>query len=193
MGSPNSGVWENHSYRPLPEEVETLCNRTGAPPRLIAHLILVHDTAATLIDRITKAFPNLQFDKDSILFGAATHDLGKTTFRNELIEPGTLHESHGVELLKELGVPKERARFAFTHGNWMKLDQMQIEDMLVALADHCWKGKRNDELEALTVGLLSKASGHESWQCYAALDEILQDLTATADSRLAWQMSFSAE
>lgn len=93
-------------------------------------------------------------------------------------------------MLKGLGVPEERARFAFTHGNWRGLDPPRIEDLLVALADKCWKGKRVDELEALTVELLSKESGQESWQCYATLDEILREFSATADARLAWQISF---
>jgi hypothetical protein len=35
--------------RPLPEEARSLCQDLLAPPRLIAHLRLVHDVAASLI------------------------------------------------------------------------------------------------------------------------------------------------
>ncbi|MGA9670390.1 MAG: HD domain-containing protein, partial [Terracidiphilus sp.] len=73
----------------------------------MAHLILVHDAAATLVEKIAQAFPNLQLDRDLILFGAATHDLGKTTVREELSRSGKQHQSLGVDLLKSLGVSEE--------------------------------------------------------------------------------------
>jgi hypothetical protein len=183
-------VLAQNPYRPLPQEAETLCARVDAPPRLVAHLILVHDVAFTLVERIAEEFPDLRVGRELILFGAAAHDLGKAIIREELIKPGSLHEARGVCLLESLGVPKEQARFAFTHGNWKDLDSLQIEDLLVALADKCWKGKRVDDLETTIVALLSKESGQEIWQCYSILDEIVQELATNADSRLAWQMSF---
>ncbi len=189
----NSSPLSQNRYKPLPHQAVDLCERTGAPPRLLAHLILVHDFAVTLVEKIAQAFPNVHLDRDSVLFGAATHDLGKTIVREELSKSGKLHQSRGFELLKSLGVPEEHARFAFTHGNWRDLNPPKIEDLLVALADKCWKSKRIDELESLTVELLSKESGKESWECHATLDEILLELSAGADEKLAWQMSFPAE
>jgi len=179
-------------YTPLPDEVLDLCRRVGAPPRLLAHLILVHDVARMLAIRVQTAFPALNFDKDAVFFGAATHDLGKAIHREELSEPGKLHEFCGVELLKEHGVQENLAHFAYTHGNWNGSQPAQIEDLMVALSDNCWKGKRVPDLEALITDALVESTGEPQWKCYAALDDILQDLTANADARIEWQRSFPA-
>jgi hypothetical protein len=53
----------NSTYRQLPEETVNLLRQVAAPPRLIAHLILVHDVAATLVERVTAAFPEVHFCK----------------------------------------------------------------------------------------------------------------------------------
>ena len=177
-------------YRSLPPEATLICDRLSAAPRLVAHLVLVHDTACSLIERIEAAFPSAQFDVESICFGAATHDIGKTAHPQELTKSGEKHERAGVEILEALGVPKERARFAYTHANWNGPEQIKMEDLLVALADKCWKGKRDDELEGLMVDVLSAASGTPKWDCYAKLDEILQSIALDADARLAWQQRF---
>lgn len=177
-------------YRPLPLEAHRICNQFSAPPRLCAHLVLVHDTACSLIDQIHGAFPRLRFDAELVRFGAAVHDIGKSVHREELTEFGKeKHQKAGVEILESLGLPYERARFAFTHANWDG-EEITVEDLLVALADKCWKRKRIDKLESLTAEFLSTASGEPTWECYAKLDEILQSLAQDADKRLAWQASF---
>jgi HD superfamily phosphodiesterase len=177
-------------YSPLPNRVLDLCNGAEAPPRLVAHLILVHDVARRLVNGVQTAFPGLKLDEDAVFFGAATHDIGKALHRVELSEPGKLHELRGVELLKDLGVPLSLARFAYTHGNWNGTHPIQMEDLMVALADNCWKGKRVPDLEALTTAALAEITREPEWQCYAALDDLLQDLAAGADARLEWQHSF---
>jgi hypothetical protein len=145
------------------------------------------------VERLTQAFPNVTFDRDTVLFGAATHDLGKALDIAELVQPGKEHERRGFELLLDMGIAADRARFAFTHGNWDTVKDVALEDLLVALADNCWKGKRVAELETKTVNLLSSVSGKAAWDCYAELDDILGSLAADADSRLAWQHEFPAE
>lgn len=179
------------TYRQLPQETATLLRQVAAPPRLIAHLILVHDVAATLVDRVTTAFPEVTFGKEKVLFGASIHDFGKVIERSELIRSGTQHEQRGVELLRSMGVSSERARFAFTHGHW-DVPSVNLEDLLVALADKCWKGKRVDALEARITALLSAASKKPEWAVYAELDAIVGELTKDADARLAWQAAFEA-
>jgi hypothetical protein len=67
---------------------------------------------------------------------------------------------------------------------------VNLEDLLVALADKCWKGQRVDKLESKITALLSAASNKPEWACYAELDEILQGVTKNADARLAWQQAF---
>jgi putative nucleotidyltransferase with HDIG domain len=177
-------------YAPLPSEAMKLCAKVNAPPRLIAHLILVHDTARSLVTKLRAEFPSLDFDEHTVFFGAATHDLGKAIHREELSESGRQHELRGVELLKEHGVPEHLARFAYTHNNWKPSDAPQFEDLLVALADKTWKAKRIPELEAPMTTALAKRTGKPEWECYAILDNLLQDLSANSNANLEWQRSF---
>jgi putative nucleotidyltransferase with HDIG domain len=181
----------NSTYRPLPAEAACLLRQVHAQPRLIAHLILVHDVASKLVERLAEVFPELTFDAEAVLFGAATHDIGKAIEGAELIRSGEDHPKRGEELLRKLGVPPERARFAFTHGNWTTGEGVGLDDLLVALADKCWKGKRIAELETKVVNFIASVSGEPAWSCFAKLDEILQGLAVDADSRLAWLGSFA--
>lgn len=181
----------NAEFRPLPPEALRIYQQLSISPRLLAHLVLVHDTACKLIECIDDAFPGLDFDHEAVLFGAAVHDIGKTVHPNELIESGKKkHQKAGVEILESLGVPDKKARFAFTHSNWNDPQKITLEDLLVALADKCWKGKRISQLESLTAETLSNATGKPAWECYASMDEIIQSLSRNADKRLAWQASF---
>lgn len=145
-----------------------------------------------LIERMEAAFPAVTFDKTLVRFGAATHDLGKAIHSNELSKSGKEHQAAGMALLESLGVPRERARFALTHGHWDEPGNDSIEDLLVALADKCWRGKRNERLEATLADRLSLSTNEPLWSCFAKLDEILASLAKEADARLAWQHSFPA-
>ena len=185
--------FSNSAYLPLPPEAVVLLDSVSPPPRLVAHLVLVHDVASRLTDRVAQSFPAVAFDREAVLFGAATHDIGKAVETAELAQPGKEHEQRGVMMLQEMGIPEKRARFAITHGNWDNAPDIHFEDLLVALADNCWKGKRVDSLETKTVEFLSSASGLAAWTCYAELDEILGSLAEGADARLAWQARFGTE
>jgi hypothetical protein len=124
----------------LPGQVEKLCKTVNAPPGLIAHLTIVHDAAIRLVEAIKTEFPNLSFTEESILFGAAAHDIGKALYRSELSVAGSEHETVGERLLLELSIDKSLARFARSHAAWRNDDSLELEDLFVALADHCWKG-----------------------------------------------------
>ena len=174
-------------FAPLPAEVLEICRSVYASPRLVAHLTIVHDVAAKLLDHLHRAFPELHLDRDAVLFGAAVHDIGKAIHADELSGPGSQHERQGFELLKKLGVSEERARFTFTHAAW---EGRPLEDLVVALADKCWKGKRVSLLEEETARKIGEQLGKEHWETFAALDEILEQLAEQADARLAWQAEF---
>jgi len=178
-------------FQPLPPEALHILRQVSAPPRLLAHLVLVHDAACTLIERISAEFPEAHFNPYLVRFGAAIHDIGKTLHPDELTQSGKHeHQRSGMELLQSLGISHDRARFAWTHGHWDD-DGITLEDLVVALADKSWKGKRIEAIEMRTAELLSAATARHTWECYAKLDKILQDVSLPANRKLAWQASFS--
>lgn len=177
------------NLRPLPPETLRLYKELQPPERLILHLKLVHDVAAVLIEQVVRMFPNLAFDVEAVRFGAAVHDLGKVLHHpQELIGPGRSHERDGPPLLESLGVEPRLARFARTHGMWQS-EPVELEDLLVALADTLWKGKRDESLEGLIVKKIAEQVGQESWAVFEKLDKIADDLAADGERRLVWQAS----
>ncbi|MEV1064652.1 HD domain-containing protein [Streptomyces sp. NPDC050263] len=176
--------------RPLPAEAAALLDEVGAPPRLVAHLRAVHDVAAQLVAWVGDHCPGLAVDREAVLFGAATHDIGKALHPGELSGPGARHEEAGRELLLTHGVRSALARFAGTHASWTAPD-IGPEDLLVSLADKVWKNKRVADLEDLVVAELSRAGGRPVWQEFLDLDEFLTGLGEDADLRLAWQAAHS--
>lgn len=173
----------------LPPEVEALLLAEGAPPRLVAHLTLVHDVALRLVAGVAKAWPRLSFDKEAVAFGAATHDIGKARHPNELSGPGHEHEAAGERLLLEHGFPVTRARFARTHGE--PPAGLPLEDLLVVLADTAWKAKRSKEFDDRLVAVIADASRAPAWDVFMRLDGLLSKVAKGADDRLAWQGAFS--
>jgi hypothetical protein len=178
---------------PLPAAVEGLLAARGASPRLTAHLMLVHDTAVSLTAGVSAAWPRVTYDRQAVLLGAATHDVGKVVHPEELSGPGHAHEEAGVRLLIESGITERQARFARTHARWEEQlhgaqgRESGLEDLLVALSDKVWKGKRAEALEQATAQIIAARSGEALWQVWLALDDLLSGLAATADERLAWQ------
>nr|WP_223279968.1 HD domain-containing protein [Streptomyces sp. SDr-06] len=132
--------------RPLPVEAAELLDEVLAPPRLVAHLRAVHDVAGQLLEWIATRKLDLGIDPYAVLFGAATHDIGKALYPAELSGPGAQHEEAGRELLLSRGVDTALARFAGTHAAWTT-EEVGMEDLLVSLADKIWKNKRVPELE----------------------------------------------
>ncbi|MEO7001829.1 MAG: phosphohydrolase [Ktedonobacterales bacterium] len=170
----------------LPTPVAEMLARLAAPPRLVAHLRLVHDLACQLIERLDAAWPALIYDRAAVRFGAATHDIGKILHPNELAGPGHQHEASGEALLLAQGVSASDARFARTHG--MRGEQIVIlDDALVALADSWWRGRRDEALETTICQLIAMQTHTPQWRIFLTLDEIATDLTAEADARLRWQ------
>jgi hypothetical protein len=175
--------------RPLPARVAGLLQRAAAPPRLVAHLRAVHDVAAQLLEWLGGHCPTSAVDREAVLFGAATHDIGKALHPAELSGPGSLHEEAGRELLLGYGVPAGLARFAGNHARWGGQDA-GFEDLLVSLADKIWKNKRVPELEDLVVAELARCSGRDRWEEFLHLDEALTRIGDGADGRLDYQARY---
>ncbi|WP_204041885.1 HD domain-containing protein [Acrocarpospora phusangensis] len=173
--------------RPLPHRAEELLRELDAPPRLAAHLRAVHDTALDLVSWLAEHHPEVAVDTEAVLFGAATHDIGKCLHPGELSGPGSRHEPDGHRLLLSMGVPERLARFARTHASWDD-PGTTLEDHLVSLADKVWKAKRTPDLEQLIVDRL--AGEAPPWQVFMELDDLLTAIADGADARLAFQNAY---
>jgi putative nucleotidyltransferase with HDIG domain len=172
---------DDDTIEPLPALAVELLHALEAPPRLAAHLRAVHHVAHRLTEEL--ADEAMSFDKAAVLFGAATHDIGKVRHPEELEQPGHLHEPAGYELLLSYGVPHELARFAGSHGSsWLTPDP-PTEDLVVSLADKVWKGARVTGLEQR---VLERLPGEE-WDAFLRLDNILGPIAGQADRLLAFQ------
>lgn len=175
--------------RPLPAYVSDLLFTLHAPPRLAAHLRAVHDVAARLLAWLDRHYPTLMVDHDMVLFGAATHDIGKVEHPEELSGPGSAHEPAGHQLLLRHGVAQNLARFALTHAQWIR-DDVTTEELLVSLADKIWKGKRVADLEQRIVQRLAAVDGQQQWEAFLHLDDALTRIAEDAEARLAFQVSY---
>ncbi len=180
------------ALRSLPARAALLLERLQAPPRLVAHLRAVHDVACQLRDWVQQHYPDVRFDGEAVAFGAAIHDIGKVEHPNELSGPGSAHEQAGYQLLLNLGVEEDLARFARTHASWTAVG-VSVEDLLVSLADKVWKAKRVPDLEELITARLTASSGQQPWEVFMALDDVLDRIAADADGRLAFQASYPVE
>jgi hypothetical protein len=174
---------------PLPPAVQTLLSAVDAPPRLVAHLALVHDVANQLLDDLERNFPGLVIDREEVLFGAATHDIGKAVARYELAEPGDEHELLGQRLLISHGVSPALARFAATHAD-LGRPEVQFTDAIVALADKVWKGKRDKTVEEFVLKMIAEALGLSPWEAFDRLDGVLETIAEDAARRLEFQGRF---
>jgi hypothetical protein len=176
-------------YQELPEEVMRLLTSLNASSRLVAHLTLVYNAAVALVNAVGASWPTLVYDRQDVLFGAATHDIGKVLHPTELSQAGHEHESAGEAFLRERGYPATVARFARTHGQWSVAADAQLEDLLVALADALWRGKRDEQLETLICRHIAQLTGRPDWHVYGMLDDIATEISHGADARLMRQNS----
>jgi hypothetical protein len=67
-------------------------------------------------------------------------------------------------LLLQTGTEPRLARFAATHASW-QAPGIELEDLLVSLADKIWKAKRVPDLEQLVVDRLAVASSQQPCRC----------------------------
>ena len=171
--------------QPLPTEARRVLEALHAPPRLLVHLALVHEVAYELLEGMAAAWPDLPLDREAVLLGAATHDAGKIVHRAELRQPGTKHEDDGPAILIEQGLPANIARFARTHGQWSSEPSATLEDLIVALADLLWVGKRDQSLEDEIIKRLAEFRNVPLWSAFAAFDELELQVLEGAGHRFA--------
>ena len=162
------------------DEALELLRALGAPARLVRHHELVAEAAAELVGALRG---ELRFDERLVVVGAALHDAGKVLHPGEMSGPGSSHEGAGEALLLGRGLPPALARFCRTHAEPAGPGGV-LEDLLVALADKLWKGKRVAELEERLAGEL-EAQGCERWRALSLVDELCERVAEGAEGRLA--------
>jgi len=151
----------------------------------VRHHALVAEAAQQILDDLGDLARGV--DRELVLVGAALHDAGKILHPNEMHGPGHRHEPDGRALLNDHGVG-EPARFCVTHAQWDAPD-VELEDLLVALADKLWKGKRVAELERRVVERLGDRAGQSFWDAFLLADGVFERVAGGADDRLARSLS----
>ena len=167
------------------EDVYALYRMLDAPVRLIQHVKLVGAVADELITELKEI--GITLDENLIRLGAACHDAGKIQHKNELDESGSMHETAGEELLLESGIPAVIARFCRSHAQFESMET-SYEELVVALADKLWKGKREEILELKVIDLTATNLGQDRWDLFERMDAIFERIAADGDKRLALTM-----
>ncbi len=153
----------------------------GAPSQLILHVKLVGEAAELIIAKLAKL--SIQFDEHFVRMGVTFHDTGKILHPAELTAKGNRHEAEGERLLVAHGIDPALARCCRAHGQWQQM-KCSIEELLVALADTLWKGKRNSRLEELTIATLAAQSNRDYWELFIEMDACFEQIAADGHLRL---------
>jgi HD superfamily phosphodiesterase len=153
-----------------------------APSHLIQHVKLVAEAAEILILQFQQL--NLSFDPEWIRLGVAFHDTGKILYPGELIKHGNQHEAAGEKLLLNQGVAPKIARCCRSHGQWDRIE-CSFEELVIALADCLWKGKRNIELEHRTISTAAQILQKDYWDIFVYLDDRFEEIARDGDMRLS--------
>jgi hypothetical protein len=153
----------------------------GALPTLMLHVKLVGEAAEQLIAKFNEL--QIQVDAQWVRLGVAFHDAGKILYPEELRSPGIHHETEGETLLIQHGIDPKIARCCRSHGQWQSMD-CSLEELLVALADTLWKGKRKPDLEGLVIRKIVDPGHPEYWTIFLELDACFEAIAADGDSRL---------
>lgn len=163
-------------------DAHKLLAELGAPERLIRHVKLVGEAAEILILQFQQL--GLEFDSDWIRLGVAVHDVGKILHPSELVEKGDRHEAAGERLLIEQGIDPKIARCCRSHGQWQQI-ACSFEELVVALADCLWKGKRNNELEHKAIMKAAQILDRDYWEIFINVDNGFEEIAAAGAARLA--------
>ena len=165
-----------------PVQARTFLKSLGACDRLITHLLLVGEAAEELLTFLS-SYP-LDLDYDFIKIGVAIHDAGKIEFTSELDGPGSEHEPAGEQLLLKHGIDSKIARCCLSHARYDELE-CSLEELLIALSDKLWKGKRIEPLETRIIRLIAGKLGKDYWDIYLDFDSCFETIALGGDARLA--------
>jgi len=163
------------------DEARNLLVKMGAPQRLVTHVRLVGEAAELLLVELQRL--GVPHDADFVRVAVVLHDSGKILHPDELDGRGDKHEHAGEMLLLSRGVDPALARCCISHAGWAQM-QCSLEELVVALADTLWKGKRNVALETLVIRVISERLGLSFWDLFIELDNSFESIAATGTTRL---------
>lgn len=163
------------------QEAFDLIDELGAPEHLKTHVILVGEAADLLIEAIGSL--GIELDFEFIRAGVVIHDIGKTVHANEMTEPGSEHEPEGEKILLEKNVSSKLARVCMSHARWEKME-CSFEELLIALSDKLWKGKRVESLELKVVDFAAQCLGKDRWDLFPELDYKFEEIASGGHERL---------
>jgi HD superfamily phosphodiesterase len=153
----------------------------GAPQRLVAHVDLVGEAAELLLGELQRL--GVPLDADFVRVAVVLHDSGKILHPEELDAGGDKHEHAGEALLLAQGVEPALARCCISHAQWARMP-CSLEELMVALADALWKGKRDAALERRVVETISERLGLGFWDLFIDLDNSFESIAAGGTARL---------
>lgn len=156
-----------------------------APRALVRHSELVLEAAEMLLDRL--AFLGVPVLAWYVRVGAVLHDAGKILHPIEITGGGNLHEESGQSLLLSHSVSPLVARVCLTHARWDQEilgDEVTYEELLVALADRLWKGRRDLVLEERVVAQSARRLELDVWDLFVPMDTMFESIAAGGHDRL---------
>ncbi len=157
------------------QEAHNLLLRMGAPQSLVTHVRLVSEAAELLLAQLQRL--GIPHDADFVRVAVVLHDSGKILHPEELDGGGDEHERAGEMLLRAQGVDPALARCCISHAQWAQM-QCSLEELIVALADTLWKGKRNATLEKRVIEMISERLGLAFWDLFIELDNNFESIAA---------------
>jgi len=163
------------------QEAFELIDNLGAPEHLKNHVTLVGEAADLLISAIDDLGVKLDFE--FIRAGVIIHDIGKIVHTNEMTEPGSDHEPEGEKILIEKGISPKLARVCMSHARWNKME-CSFEELIIALSDKLWKGKRVASLELDVVDRVAEHLQKERWDIFLELDMKFEEIASGGHERL---------
>ncbi|SLN11223.1 hypothetical protein ROA7450_00074 [Roseovarius albus] len=165
-----------------PEDALNLLRQLDAPHRLIRHLELVGEVGSEITSKLDKL--GVRYNKCFVLLGIALHDAGKIMHPEELDQSGNKHEAAGEILLQQNGIGKDLARCCRSHSQYDRIEA-SFEELLIALSDKLWKGKRVSELELQVIDEIAARLSVDRWELFGDLDSLFEEIAANGDTRLS--------
>ncbi|MCX2779953.1 HD domain-containing protein [Microbulbifer thermotolerans] len=168
------------------EEAYQLLDSMNAPNRLKTHVRLVGEAAEILIQKCEDIGLNLDFN--FIRMGVAIHDIGKIVHHQEMTGPGSNHEPEGERILLNKGVSPKLARVCLSHARWQEME-CSTEELIIALADSLWKGRRAELLELEIIDRFARKLNLDRWEIFSELDLAFEDIASGGHERLERSIS----